>query len=495
MRSTSTLRPFVMSTLLAVGGAGCAPADDGGPDGGVGGEGEGEGEGEAVVAEPTLTTARARAVGRLADRVRIDVSGVDLQDDSAGLQLRLLSENGAELAYFDSDFDGRVDSASSVVPFDAAAVVGVEHAFTAVVTLLEAPEVPRELASIEVSIVDALGNVSASRSIAVVLPPEVGEGVACDVAFVDSRCGDGLGCKGTPAVCAPPEAPVLTRLAYLLPDNVDVAGPRLLAEGVDADQDVVMLHLEFMDDAGAPVTLDLDGDDVGDASTFDLAVDDNDGAAAFHAVHEMGMFLQDEVVQIAATPEDGGGRLGERVVTRIAAPATRSPGQACSALGFDVCRAGSVCSATATSTATTCQATTTLRASECRDAAVVDIGGAGSFDVVGVVAGPSIWEVPVGCSPNDPVGRPETVVQLRVTSDMAKLTITTDTPQTGFDTVMYVLSSCAADGDEALVCGDDGEQSVASTVTLTGVAAGTYSVVIDSFGPAGGSFGLAVTAE
>ena len=78
---------------------------------------------------------------------------------------------------------------------------------------------------------------------------------------------------------------------------------------------------------------------------------------------------------------------------------------------------------------------------------------------------------------------------------MASLTITTQTPHTTFDTILYVLPTCSVDGEAALVCADDGEQSTASSVTLTGVAAGTYSIVVDSYGLDGGRFGLAVTAE
>ncbi|HEY1100148.1 MAG TPA: hypothetical protein VGF99_14525 [Myxococcota bacterium] len=504
MRSTSP-RSLLALTLVGLAGAACTPtAADGGPDipgggGGTEGEGEGEGgegEGEAHPPEPTMSAARARAVGRTADVLRIDVSGVDMQDDTAGIQLKLLAQDGSEVRYFDSDFDGELDSGSSVVPFDAAAVVDDAHTYSAVVSLVDIPQVPTLLATVEVSVVDATGAVSAKQTLPVVLPPEVGAGAACDVAFVDNRCADGLGCKGTPTVCAEPEAPTISRLGYMLPLDENVSGPSLLVEGLDADQDVVRLHLEFMDSAGTPVMLDLDGDEVGDSSTFELTVNDVDGTAAFFVGHEMGLFLQDSVQQIAATPEDAGGRQGERVTTTIAPRAQRNPGQTCSAHGFDSCKTGSVCaSPTATSTTTSCQPVATMRANACRDADVVEIAGPGSYSVVGVADGPSIWDVPAGCSPNDPKDRPEGVVQLRLASDAVRVTVTTEMPQTTFDTVVYVLSSCSVDGEAALVCADDGAQTVTSTLTMSGVAAGTYNVVVDSFSPAGGSFGLGITVE
>jgi len=477
--------------LTAVPLSGC-PAD-----GGPGGDGDGGdgGDPEPVVeVAPGLSSVRARAIGRLSGDLRLEVSGTDLQDDAAGIDIRLVSATGADVVYFDSDFDGLVDAARAFVPFDQAATVAADHSFTAIVTLAGIPAVPGVLASVDVSVVDGAGNASASSTAPVVVPPEVGEGSPCDPLFIENRCGADLGCKGTPTVCAPPEAPVLTRLAYLTPAQPELSGPRLLLEGIDADQDVVVVHLEFMDAEGTPVALDLDGDDVGDASTFDLDLSDTDGTAAFAAARDMGLFLQDTVQQIAATAEDAGGRVGERLVATLSTAPIRQAGQACSALGFDVCVDGAVCNPGA-SGATACQAVGALRTTQCREAEVMTLSGPGQVSHVGVVDGPSVWDPPTDCSPNDPTDRPEAVVQLVLEQDVARLTITTNTPQTTFDTVMYVLSTCSTDGDVALRCADDAEQSVASTIELTGVAAGTYAIIIDSFGPAGGTFGVSAIAD
>lgn len=126
---------------------------------------------------------------------------------------------------------------------------------------------------------------------------------------------------------------------------------------------------------------------------------------------------------------------------------------------------------------------------------MVAISTPGSYDIVGTVDGPSVWDVPMGCSPNDPKNRPEAIVQLRLAIPATRLVISTDTPSTSFDTIVYVLNSCTAEGETALSCADDGEGTIASTIELSGVPAGNYSIVVDSFGPDGGSFGLAITAE
>ena len=488
----SSLRPgwLLACALTALPMGGC-PADGGAAEGG---DGDGVGPDPVIDVSPVLTTVRARAIGRLSSELRVEVSGSDLQDDAAGIDIRLVSPTGADVIFFDSDFDGLVDAARAFVPFDQAAIVAEDHSFTATVTVAAIPAVPDLLASVDVGVVDAQGNASPGQTAPVVVPPEVGAGQACDPLFIENRCGADLGCKGTPTVCAPPEAPVLSRLAYLTPAQPETAGPRLLLEGIDADQDVVVVHLEFMDAEGTPVALDLDGDDIGDASTFDLELDDNDGTVNFSAFQEMGLFLQDTVQQVAATAEDAGGRVGERLVATLSTAPIRQSGQACSALGFDVCVDGSVCNPGATG-ATACQAEGALRTTQCREAATMTLSGPGEVSLVGVVDGPSVWDPPTDCSPNDPTHRPEAVVQLVLENDVARLTISTNTPQTTFDTVVYVLSTCTTDGDVAMRCADDAEQSVASTIELLGVAAGTYAIVIDSFGPAGGSYGVSAIAD
>ncbi len=46
-----------------------------------------------------------------------------------------------------------------------------------------------------------------------------------------------------------------------------------------------------------------------------------------------------------------------------------------------------------------------------------------------------------------------------------------------------------------LGCDDDGTTSSASTVTLTNLSAGEYTVVVDTWNQAGGHFELAVKLE
>jgi len=84
-------------------------------------------------------------------------------------------------------------------------------------------------------------------------------------------------------------------------------------------------------------------------------------------------------------------------------------------------------------------------------------------------------------------------VMLKVDHDVSSLTVSTATPETDFDTVLYVLPACASSSSQALGCNDD-TQGYSSTVTLTNVPAGTYVVVVDSASSRTGHFGLSVSA-
>jgi len=190
---------------------------------------------------------------------------------------------------------------------------------------------------------------------------------------------------------------------------------------------------------------------------------------------------------------DGGGRSGTRVEAALAPTPRRQAGQACSTAGFDVC-ANAVCATNAAGT-TTCQAPSTLRAASCRAAPVFAITRGTTVNVTGETGASSAFELPADCAPNSPTGRPEAVVILEIGGDLARLTVTTDTPATTFDTVVTVLPACAAPMTDALASADDGPASVASTVELQALARGTYAVVVDSFRPEGDRFGLRITAE
>jgi hypothetical protein len=120
---------------------------------------------------------------------------------------------------------------------------------------------------------------------------------------------------------------------------------------------------------------------------------------------------------------------------------------------------------------------------------------AGPMTVSGETVAGSLWDAPVGCVSADPKGRPDGAVRLHLAAPVASLTLTTQLPGTDFDTNIYVLTGCAADSSAALGCNDDIPGTSASTLVLTNVPSGDYTVVVDSFGAGGGHFTLGVTVE
>ncbi len=136
----------------------------------------------------------------------------------------------------------------------------------------------------------------------------------------------------------------------------------------------------------------------------------------------------------------------------------------------------------------------------------------------GQAAGPSLFEPPTGCTVPSAVYRPESLLSLSLVADVSTLTLSTATPETDFDTILYVLPSCTplptsatdlaeTDGGAvtsgidsgaiaALGCNDDVDgQGYASTLVLNNVPAGNYIVVVDSFGYQGGHYGLTISIQ
>lgn len=482
------LTPSLVLPVLLLAACELPSIDPPPPGPGSEGDGEGEGEGDAEL-HPVLDSVLARAVGRTGADLRIDVSGSDPDQDAVGVVVRLLDSGGAELPWFDDDLDGVAESATSFIPFAAALEPTVALAsWAAIPGVLQAEA---SLAAVEVAIEDAQGHQSEVQRAELQAQPVRAEGQACDPAFVADRCGDDLGCKGEPATCLPGEAPEITQLAYFEPEDPAVEGPRLVIAGTEPDDDLALFHVETLDADGAPVLLDSDGDEMDDSSLFDIPASGSGGT--FVASFAMGLGLHERVARVAVTPEDAGGRQGARFEVALSRAPVRSTGSTCSPQGFDVCATGSVCSTIAGGAYAICQSEASVRNQQCSAAPTLElVDGQGSY--AGTAEGVSAWDAPSGCAANDPEGRAEAVVLLTLDAPAARVLITTDTPRTSFDTTLYLLTPCSSAGSSALACDDDDDATVASTLELLDLPAGTYAIVVDSFS-SGGEFGLEVTVE
>ena len=479
-------RLLLLPLLTAVLSLGCVADADPDPDP------DGPGAIDDLLHAPVLVSATAQTSGRFGKDLRLEVSGSDLDGDAAGVSVRLLASSDTEAPLFDSDFDGLPDSGQTYLPFDVP-VAATPDNFVAAITVLGLFDQGLEVSSFEIAIVDGAAQISAVIAGSVTAQPVKQVSESCDPSFVRDRCADDLGCKGAPSTCQPGEAPALVQMAYLAPVDAAFDGPRLLLAGTEPDDDMRFLHLEFMDAAGNPVFIDLNADDSPDASTLDVDASASSAGGLFFVEVQLIDGIQDLIQRIAAIPEDRGGRVGARQEALLTPIVVKGAGQICDVRGFDTCITNTACVTGANGTST-CQVESVARAQQCAVAEVLTLT-AGHASYAGVAVGGSVWDAPPGCATDDQRGRPEAVVLLHLTEAASRVVITTDTPNTNFDTTLYVINPCTAAGDTAITCVDDDELTNRSTVEMQGVPIGTYAIVIDSYRAAGGAFGLEVTVE
>jgi hypothetical protein len=206
--------------------------------------------------------------------------------------------------------------------------------------------------------------------------------------------------------------------------------------------------------------------------------------------------LDTQVPRLVVTPIDAAGHTGMiKIASPIAQP-VRTAGQTCDPRGFDVCASGLTCSpGIVGATTNKCSSSAPMRTQQCNAAPVLEPTSSGAV-VVGLVEGGSLWDAPSGCSTNDPTGRPESVVRLRMTERADRVRLSTVGAGTNFDTVLYVVPGCPNDTADVLGCSDDKPMSAgASELVLENLPAGDYLVIVDSFDGNGGNFELHATVE
>ncbi|MCK6551518.1 hypothetical protein L6R52_37125 [Myxococcota bacterium] len=477
-------------------GAVVDPGADGGTRPGTDGatirtDGGGSTDPDGAVTDPEplrIVSATARGSGERGDDLLVTVIGESDDADAARIALRALGHQGEERILFDSDGDGLADSAEEIGWLDEN--VDGETSFTAHATRIGLGASELAIGRFAITLIDADGDRSNTVTVALEPQPVKQLDELCDPTFALDRCDFGLGCYGDPATCHEGIAPEVTRFAYLRTGE----GSVLLFEGTEPDNDLAAMHLEFLDASGAPVYLDLDNDLSPDAATFDVDAEGSSRDGEFFFRVDPTADFATLVAQVAATPIDRGAREGARVVAALADPTVRSSGQSCHPLGFDTCATGLVCSPGTPGIPNTCRDPSASRTQQCFSTPRLDPARpTGPF--VGVAEGASLWDPPAGCAANEPYGRPEGIAVLRLRTAATRLVITTDRPETNFDTILYLIPRCQADPQPAIACDDDDATTTASTIELENVPAGEYLIVVDAYGSTGGSFGLTISAE
>ena len=430
----------------------------------------------------TLSSVTMANVGRHGDTLLFTVKGADPAAQTTEVHVRLLDASSAPVIAFDTNWDGVADSAETRLHFDQSALG--QKTFTQTITLPGLFANVPNVASAEVALSDAQGNLSPSMTATLSAQTVSAQGAACDPNEATSRCTAGLSCSGSPAQCQAGVAPTLTAVGYYGGTNAAE-----IFTGADPDEDLASITLHFLDNGGNPVSVDL-GDGTPVSSTVLNTQSATGQTYAFENYPAPGFTTS--VPRIAATPTDSFGRAGATVTASLGTQPVRASGQSCDPSGLTGCATGSACSPGVAGATNTCGTMANLQTAKCT--AAPQAAASGVIAAWGLVQGASLWDPPSGCTFATEVNRPESLVTLKLAAAVNTLTISTATPETDFDTVLYVLPSCATTSAQALGCNDD-TTGFSSTVTLTNVAAGTYVVVVDAAGPQGGHFGLTVATQ
>jgi len=434
---------------------------------------------------PTLTSVKANVHGAQGLNLRLTLIGSDNDKDIDRVRLRLFDDAGQPLNAFRSGLSDTPDTHETVLSFDVASDVTNKKDILATATLRNIFPA-YEPASVEVALIDSNGFESSFVESDVIAQDILNQGEACDETYTENRCQPGLGCRE--AQCKDGLPPEVTKVAYLNGQG----GTRILVTGTEPEDDIDSVLIEFLDNAGSPVLIDLDSDEVPESDSFVLNAQGSSTDGTFFVRLDPSGEFESQVKQIAVTATDLFDHEGARKTTKLVASPIRSTGQGCDPRGFDVCNANSACVQATNGTTWSCRDKNQLRKAECSAAPELALDGT---PLVGFADGGSLFDAPSGCSSGDPTGRAEGVVRLILESPAAKLTLSTNNPGTSFDTVLYLVKACGETTDAPLGCADESEASAAATLELDLVPAGNYLVVIDSWGATAGEFVLTATIE
>lgn len=119
------------------------------------------------------------------------------------------------------------------------------------------------------------------------------------------------------------------------------------------------------------------------------------------------------------------------------------------------------------------------------------LGGASPFTVIADTrAQPNLHGGTCGDGGDGGSRAGEMIYRLDLASPVSDLTVSTDSPDTDYDTLVYIRAGCT--GTE-VACDDDGAANNNSLATTGPLAAGSYFLFIDGFGPQTGLATVTIT--
>lgn len=421
-----------------------------------------------------LSLLSAHQAGRAGEDVVLSFEGTSEDASAFALEVALADQAGNAVIGF-RNWAGVPATSKRVVLFDHESAEGVTD-FQRVVTL---PGFLRDfptLRTVDGAFVDATGR-SNAMSTSITMQTVKNLGQTCDPDIVLDRCASGLACPRTSSKCEKPSPPALTKFAYLTSE----LGAEMLFAGSAPADDLDALHLEFLDDAGNPVQVDMTGNKDFKTS-FDIPIFGASQRGSFFYSIESAPSFSASVTQLAATPMGASGN-GERVTAVLREPTLAATGEACDLRGFAMCAASDAC------VAGQCASLATVRAAAALKARKLD-PSANNKLATGYATGATIWgDPPEDCIPAGLHDLPEGAVHLHLAHGTPSLTLTSDNDETNGKLALFVLPGTGANvGKTPLGCASGSP----ATLTLTNVSGGDYTIVVASLRATGANFGVSI---
>jgi hypothetical protein len=432
----------------------------------------------------SLTSAEAHIIGRDGDAVRFTIEGTRPPSGVYSIAVSFEDAQGMPVIAFDGDFDGTLDSGEGRIVFDAPVS---DDSFSATATLTGIENITK-LSKAKVQLCDGTNTLTEAMDVTVAAQKVLKLGDSCDPKLVSNRCDAGQSCSASAMKCIAGVPPALAEVKYFHA-TIAAAGPTLLVRGTDPDDDMGTFHVEFLDNNNKPVTVDPDNP----TDTYDSPPTRLSSEGTYYSLILPGLTLETAVPKVRVTPLDSLGHQGTPLSANINNMVRAGDGATCDPRGFSGCNTTSVCASGLSPISGKCTKGSTARAAACAAAPKLD-PDAGITSLAGRLSGGSLWEPPGSCTGPENVSRPEAAIALHLGSVAHTLTITTERPETHTDTVLYLMKGCPDEGD-AKWCHDDDDSGYASTLTLTDVAAGEYTIIVESGHFGDGEFGVSVDAK
>ncbi len=432
----------------------------------------------------SLTSADAHVVGRDGDAVRFTVKGTRPAPGVYSIAVTFEDAQGMPVVEFDGNFDGELDTADGRIVFDAPVS---DDSFTATATLTGIKDIAK-LVKAKVQLVDGSGATTDPVEATIGAQKLLKLGDGCDPKLINDRCDAGQSCSATTMLCIAGVPPALAEVKYFHA-TVPSAGPTLLVRGTDPDDDMGTFHVEFLDNNNKPVTVDPDNP----TDTYDSPAARLSSAGGYFSLILPGLTLETAVPKVRVTPLDSLGHSGAPLSANINGMVRAGDGATCDPRGFSGCVATSVCASGSSPISGKCTKGSTARAAACAAAPKLN-PDAGITAFAGRLSGGSLWEPPASCTGPENTNRPEAAIALHLGTLAKTLTITTLRPETHTDTVLSLMKGCP-DVADAKWCHDDDAGGYASTLTLSDVEPGEYTIVVEAGHFGDGEFGVSVEAK